>query len=106
MGWHLGLLSRVPALPLVSPEEREERTMKVFLSKLGKTEFWVVALTDVGLVAASLAGALPATWAATATSVSAVAYAISRGIAKNSQDNSAGPGTAKVVQVTQAPPAA
>lgn len=79
--------------------------MKVFLSKLGKTEFWVVALTDVGLVAASLAGSLPTKWAAVAASASTVAYSISRGIAKQNQDSSAGPGVAKVVQIQQ-PPAA
>jgi hypothetical protein len=80
--------------------------MKVFLSKLGKTEFWITVLTDVGLVASSLAGALPATYAATAASVASVAYAISRGISKAGQDTSGGPAAPKVVQITQGPPSA
>lgn len=47
------------------------------------TEFWVTALTDVGIIAAALQGSLPPKWAAVAASVANVAYAISRGLAKN-----------------------
>jgi hypothetical protein len=47
------------------------------------TELWVTVATDVGVVAASLSGVLPAKWAAIAASVSTLAYALSRGIAKN-----------------------
>ena len=46
------------------------------------TEFWVTVLTDVGLVASASAGALPAKWAAIAAAVANVAYAVSRGLAK------------------------
>ena len=47
------------------------------------TEFWVAALTDCGVVAASAAGVLPSRWAAVAAAVSTFAYSVSRGIAKN-----------------------
>lgn len=46
------------------------------------TEFWITVATDVGVVAAALANALPAKWAAVAASVSTVGYAISRGLTK------------------------
>lgn len=46
------------------------------------TEFWVAVATDVGVVAAALAGALSPHWAAIAASVSTASYAISRGLTK------------------------
>ena len=46
------------------------------------TEMWVTVLTDVGLVASALAGSLPPKWAAVGAAVANVAYAISRGLAK------------------------
>lgn len=46
------------------------------------TEFWVTAATDVGVLAAALAGALPPKWAAIAAAIANVAYAVSRGLAK------------------------
>jgi len=45
------------------------------------TELLVTILTDVGVVASSLAGVLPARYAAFAAAAT-VAYSISRGIAK------------------------
>lgn len=47
------------------------------------TELLVTVLTDIGLVAASASGVLPPKWAAICASVSTVAYAVSRGLAKN-----------------------
>ena len=47
------------------------------------TELWLTLATDVGVIAASLAGVLPASDAAIASAVSTVAYSIARGIAKN-----------------------
>lgn len=46
------------------------------------TEFWVTAATDVALLAAALSSALPAKWAAICAAVANVAYALSRGLAK------------------------
>lgn len=46
------------------------------------TELLVTVLADVGLVAFSISGALPAKWASVAVAVSTAAYAISRGLAK------------------------
>lgn len=46
------------------------------------TEFAVVVLADLGLLAAALAGNLSPKYAALATAVSTSAYAISRGLAK------------------------
>lgn len=46
------------------------------------TELAVTVLTDVGIVASALAGALPSKWAAAAATVANVGYAISRGLAK------------------------
>jgi hypothetical protein len=46
------------------------------------TEFWVTLLTDLGLLASALAGALPPKWAAIGAAVANVAYALSRGLAK------------------------
>lgn len=52
-------------------------------SGLKTTELAVTVLTDVGIIASALAGALPAKWAAVAATISTVAYSISRGLAKN-----------------------
>lgn len=46
------------------------------------TEFWVTALSVVGLVASAATTSLSPKWAAIGASVSAAAYAISRGLAK------------------------
>lgn len=46
------------------------------------TEFWITVATDLGIVGSALAGALPPKWAAVAAAVANVAYAISRGLAK------------------------
>lgn len=46
------------------------------------SEAAITVLTIVGLTVASIAGTLPPKWAAVATSVSAAAYAIARGLAK------------------------
>lgn len=46
------------------------------------TELWLTVVTDIGVLASSLAGALPPKWAAVAAAVANVAYAISRGLAK------------------------
>lgn len=54
------------------------------------SEFWVTVLTDAGFVATSLAGALPAKWAAALTAAASLTYAVSRGLAK--QGGSGGTG--------------
>lgn len=46
------------------------------------TELAVVVLTDIGVLAAALAGSLSPKYAALATAVSGAAYALSRGLAK------------------------
>ena len=46
------------------------------------SEFWVTALSIVGLVASSAAASLSPRYAAIGASLSAAAYAISRGLAK------------------------
>jgi hypothetical protein len=46
------------------------------------TEFWVTVATEVGIVAAALAGNLSPRYAALATAVSGAAYALARGLAK------------------------
>ena len=46
------------------------------------TEFLIVVATNVGVLAAALADALPARYAAIASAVSTAAYAISRGLTK------------------------
>lgn len=48
------------------------------------TEFYVTVITDVGIVAAAVGGVLPPKWAAVAAGVAQAAYAISRGLAKQS----------------------
>jgi len=46
------------------------------------TEFWVTVLTAVGATAAAATNNLPPRYATLATTISVVAYAISRGLAK------------------------
>ena len=46
------------------------------------TEFWVTALSILGLVVSSASASLSPRWAAIGASVSTAAYAISRGLAK------------------------
>lgn len=46
------------------------------------TEFWVIVLTNLGLVVAALAEALPPKWAALGVAVANAAYAVARGLAK------------------------
>lgn len=50
---------------------------------LQTTELWIAVLTEVGALAAALAGELSPKYAAIASAVSAAAYAISRGITKH-----------------------
>jgi len=47
------------------------------------TEFWVTVLTAVGATAAAATNNLPPRYATLATTISVVAYAISRGLAKH-----------------------
>lgn len=51
-----------------------------------RTELLLTVATEVGVVCAALAGALPPRYAAVAVAVSGAAYAISRGIAKTNPD--------------------
>ena len=51
-------------------------------SGLYTTELWVTVATDVGIIASAVAGALPPKWAAICAAVANVAYAVSRGLAK------------------------
>lgn len=51
------------------------------------TEFLVVVLTNVGAVVAAAAGWLPPRYAALASAVSTAAYALARGLAKQTQPN-------------------
>lgn len=46
------------------------------------TEFWITVATDLAVLGSALAGALPPKWAAVAAAVANVAYAVSRGLAK------------------------
>lgn len=46
------------------------------------TELALVVLTDIGILAAALAGNLSPKWAAIATATSNAAYALARGFAK------------------------
>lgn len=54
------------------------------------TELYLTIATNVGLIATALAGALPAKWAAVAVTVANVAYAISRGLAKQGASGPSG----------------
>lgn len=69
------------------------------------TEFWVAVATDVGVVAAALAGSLPPRWAAVAASVATIGYSISRGLTKVTPPVVAVTGTT-VQQTTPVPPVA
>lgn len=51
-------------------------------SRFKTTELLLTVATDVGVVASALVGVLPAKYATFAATVSSVAYAISRGLAK------------------------
>lgn len=54
------------------------------------TEFWLTVATEVGILAAAVADALPPKWAAVASAASGAAYAVARGLAKvNPPKNSA-----------------
>ena len=46
------------------------------------TEFWITMLSIIGLVASTAASSLSPKYAALGASISAAAYAISRGLAK------------------------
>lgn len=46
------------------------------------TEFWITALTVVGLVVASASTSLPPRYAAIGAAISGAAYALARGLAK------------------------
>ena len=46
------------------------------------TEFWISALTIVGLVVSSAASTLPPRYAAIGAAVAAASYAIARGLSK------------------------
>lgn len=52
------------------------------ISTFKTTEFWIALLTILGAVALQLTDVLPASWAAIVITVSACAYAASRGVAK------------------------
>lgn len=57
------------------------------------SEFWLTALTIVGVVGTALAGTLPPKYAAAAAIAGTSAYAVARGLAKMFQDNKPeGPG--------------
>lgn len=51
------------------------------------TEFWMTALTNLGLVLAACVGVLPPQYAALAGALSQVAYNVSRGLAKRPAGN-------------------
>jgi len=61
------------------------RTFKAEPQKPGyqTTEFWVTILTALGASAAAASNNLPDRYAALATTISVVAYSISRGLAKH-----------------------
>lgn len=49
------------------------------------SEFWMTALSHLGVILAASSGVLPAKYAALAVATSQVAYNLSRGLAKQSQ---------------------
>lgn len=49
------------------------------------SEFWMTALSHLGVILAAASGVLPAKYAALAVAASQVAYNVSRGLAKQSQ---------------------
>ncbi len=51
-------------------------------SGLKTTEFWGKTLTQAGLVAAALSGALEPKWAAVAAAAAEACYSIARGLTK------------------------
>lgn len=51
-------------------------------SGIKTTEFQIMILTNIGILAAAFEGVLPAKWAAVASAFSSVAYSISRGLSK------------------------
>lgn len=71
---------------------------------LKTTELWLAVATDIGVIAASLADALPAKWAAVAAAVSSAAYALARGLAKNGGTTVTTPPAPVTVTVTPTPP--
>lgn len=67
---------------------KEEPAMEVTKAAPAKpgyqtTEFWVSVLTAVGAVAAAATNNLPDRYAALASTISVVAYSLSRGLAKH-----------------------
>ena len=68
-----------PFLPGSLPKPTSSQTMKPGIKT---TEFWLTVATSVGAALAAAANVLPEQWAAIAITVSNVAYAISRGMAK------------------------
>lgn len=66
---------------------------------LRTTELWLTVATEVGIVAAALSDALSPHWAAVASSVSAGAYAVARGLAKSTP-----PAVVNVHQAAPTPP--
>jgi len=66
-------------------EETPMEVQKAAPAKAGwqTTEFWVTVLTAVGATAASATNNLPPRYAAFASTVAVVAYALSRGLAKH-----------------------
>jgi len=83
-------LSRRQRAQLRKALYKEEPAVSIVLVKAAPakpgwqtTEFWVTVLTAVGATAASATNNLPPRYATLATTISVVAYAISRGLAKH-----------------------
>ena len=55
------------------------------------TEFWIVVLTNVGLIVSASADWLPPRYAAIGSAVSTAAYALARGLAKLNPPKDSGP---------------
>lgn len=70
---------------LTPKEETPMEVQKAAPAKAGwkTTEFWLAIATAVGTVATSAEGSLPPRYAAIASTVAFVAYALSRGLAKH-----------------------
>jgi len=64
-------------------EEVQKSTEVAKRTGYQSTEFWMTALASMGAVGASLNGVIPPVYAAVAVSASAIAYTLSRGIAKS-----------------------
>lgn len=58
---------------------------------LKSTELWLTVVTNIAIVAAALADALPPRWAAVSAATATAAYAVARGIAKNGSTPAATP---------------